>query len=43
MVVAQGETRRIDLFKSFEMLEDINVMGVVLNKSRGGDDAPSYY
>jgi capsular exopolysaccharide synthesis family protein len=43
MVVAQSETRRIDLKKSFEMLENINLAGVVLNKSRGNEDAPGYY
>jgi protein-tyrosine kinase len=43
VVVSQSETRRVDLQKSFELLSDINVLGVVLNKSRGKDDAPSYY
>ncbi len=43
MVVSQSETRRIDLQKSFELLHEIDVLGVVMNKSRGGDDAPGYY
>ena len=43
MVVAQNETRRIDLQKSFELLHDITVLGVVMNKSRGDDDSPGYY
>jgi capsular exopolysaccharide synthesis family protein len=43
MVVSQSETRRLDLHKSFELLHDINVLGVVLNKSRGKDEAPGYY
>lgn len=43
MVVSQSETRRLDLHKSFELLHDINVLGVVLNKSRGKDETPGYY
>lgn len=43
VVVAQSETRRIELQKSFELLQDINVLGVVLNKARGTEDAPGYY
>ena len=43
MVVSQGETRRLDLPKSLELLHDIVVLGVVMNKSRGKDDAPAYY
>jgi capsular exopolysaccharide synthesis family protein len=43
MVVSQNETRRMDLQKSFELLHDIVVLGVVMNKSKGGDDAPGYY
>ena len=43
MVVSQSETRRLDLQKSFELLHDIVVLGVVMNKSRGKDDAPGYY
>jgi capsular exopolysaccharide synthesis family protein len=43
MVVAQGETKRVDLQKSFELLNDIEVIGIVLNKSRSTEDAPGYY
>lgn len=43
MVVSEGETRRMDLQKSFEVLHDIEVLGVVMNKSRGKDDSPGYY
>jgi Mrp family chromosome partitioning ATPase len=40
-VVAQGETRQIDLAKSNELFTDLNLLGIVLNKS--GDDAASDY
>jgi capsular exopolysaccharide synthesis family protein len=43
LVVAQSETRRLELEKTFEVLHDIDVLGVVLNKSRGNEDAPGYY
>ena len=43
VVVAQGETRRLELQRSFELLQDINVLGVILNKSRGKADVPGYY
>jgi capsular exopolysaccharide synthesis family protein len=43
MVVSESETRRMDLQKSFELLHDIAVLGVVMNKSRGKDDSPGYY
>jgi protein-tyrosine kinase len=40
-VVAQGDTRRSDVEKSSDLLKDMNVLGVVLNKS--DEDAPGYY
>jgi len=43
VVVAQGETRRLELQRSFELLQDINVLGVILNKSRGTEEMPGYY
>jgi protein-tyrosine kinase len=43
LVVAQGETRRNELQRSFELLQDIDLLGVVLNKSRSNEDAPGYY
>jgi len=43
MVVSQNETRQVDLEKSFELMHDINILGVVLNKSRGNAESPGYY
>ena len=43
MVVSHYETRQVDLEKSFELMHDINILGVVLNKSRGNDETPGYY
>ena len=40
-VVAQGETRRGDLANSTELFKDLNLLGIVLNKS--GDEAASDY
>jgi len=40
-VVAQGETKKRDLDRSKQLLEEVNLLGMVLNKS--GDDAPSDY
>lgn len=40
-VVAQGETRQVDLEKSNELFKDLNLLGTVLNKS--GDEAPDDY
>ena len=40
-VVAQGETRQVDLEKSNELFKDLNLLGTVLNKS--GDEAPADY
>ena len=34
MVVAEGETQREDLAKSVQIMTDINLLGIVLNKSR---------
>ena len=43
MVVSQSETRQVDLVKSFELMHDINILGIVLNKSRGNEETPGYY
>jgi Mrp family chromosome partitioning ATPase len=43
IVVSHGETKRIDSRKSFKLLHEIAVLGVVLHKSRGPQDAPGYY
>jgi Mrp family chromosome partitioning ATPase len=40
-VVAQSQTRRLDLEKSSELFKDLNLLGTVLNKSN--DEAPSAY
>ncbi len=39
-VVAEGETKRSDIMHSLELLRDVNLLGVVLNKSR--DARPGY-
>jgi len=39
-VVAEGETKRADVLHSIELLEDVDLAGVVLNKSR--DTHPGY-
>jgi protein-tyrosine kinase len=39
-VVAEGETRRADISHSLELLRDVELLGVVLNKSR--DAHPGY-
>ena len=39
-VVAEGETKRADITHSLELLRDVNLLGVVLNKSR--DTHPGY-
>jgi protein-tyrosine kinase len=43
LVVAEGQTERAALAKSQELLAEMNLMGVVLNRSAERDDAPSYY
>ena len=40
-VVAECETRRADLQQVSELIEDLDVIGVILNKS--DDDSPAYY
>lgn len=42
LVVAQGETKRADITAARELLQDLNVVGAVLNKS-SEDVAPYYY
>jgi Mrp family chromosome partitioning ATPase len=42
MVLAPGRTKRGDLTKAFRLIEDMNLVGVVLNKS-WEDVAPYYY
>ena len=39
-IVAEGETKRKDLLHSLELLKDVDLAGVVLNKSR--DTHPGY-
>lgn len=39
-VVAEGETKRADLTRTIELLQGVDVVGVVLNKSR--DSQPGY-
>ena len=40
-IVAECETRRADLQQVSELIEDLDVIGVILNKS--DDDSPAYY
>jgi protein-tyrosine kinase len=43
LVVAEGQTDRAAVAKSQELLAEMNLIGVVLNRSSERDDAPSYY
>jgi protein-tyrosine kinase len=43
LVVAEGVTERSSLEKSKELLAELNVLGVVLNRSAAHDDEMSYY
>ena len=43
LVVAEGRTERASLAKAKELLADMNVVGVVLNRSAERDDGLSYY
>jgi Mrp family chromosome partitioning ATPase len=40
-VVAECETRRADLLQASDILEDLEVIGIILNKS--DDESPTYY
>jgi capsular exopolysaccharide synthesis family protein len=40
-IVADHETKRADLLQVSNLVEDLNIVGVVLNKS--DDDSPAYY
>jgi capsular exopolysaccharide synthesis family protein len=43
LVVAEGRTERASLEKSKELLAEMNVLGVVLNRSAERDDGSGYY
>lgn len=43
MVVAEGETKRVDLQKSSDLIQELNIIGFVLNKSLNSDDVSGYY
>ena len=43
LVVAESETRRTDLQKSITLAHELNMLGYVLNKSRGEDYSEGYY
>ncbi|MDH3266010.1 MAG: CpsD/CapB family tyrosine-protein kinase [Gammaproteobacteria bacterium] len=43
LIVAEGETKRDDLRKSIDILSDINIAGVVLNKSLSVLEKSVYY
>ena len=40
-IVAECETRRADLLQVRDIIEDLEVIGIILNKS--DDDSPTYY
>lgn len=42
VVVAEAQTRRVDLHKLADLTKDLNVLGYVLNKSRGNEHASGY-
>ena len=43
LVVAEGQTDRAAVAKAQELLAEMNLIGVVLNRSSERDDAPAYY
>lgn len=42
-VVSEGETRRADLQQAIDLIRDLNLLGFVLNKSRGQEHPSGYY
>ena len=43
LVVAEGETKQTDLHRSAEMISNLDILGIVLNKSRGDEYPAGYY
>lgn len=43
LVVAEGKCKREDLVEAQELLKDINILGVILNRSREKSTASGYY
>lgn len=43
LIVAEGETRQSDLHRSAEAISDLDILGIVLNKSRGDEYPAGYY
>ena len=43
LVVCEGETRRADLQQALDLTRDMNLLGLVLNKSREDDHPTGYY
>lgn len=43
LVVAEGETRQTDLYRSAEMISNLDILGIILNKSRGDEYPAGYY
>jgi protein-tyrosine kinase len=43
LVVAEGETKRLDFQRSLGLIENLEVLGFVLNKSRGETVTQGYY
>ena len=43
LIVAEGETRQSDLHSAAEAISDLDILGIILNKSRGDDHPAGYY
>ena len=43
LIVSEGETRQTDLHRSAEMISNLDILGIILNKSRGDDYPAGYY
>ena len=42
-IVSEGETHQTDLSRSWEFISDLNILGLILNKSRGDEYPAGYY
>jgi capsular exopolysaccharide synthesis family protein len=43
LIVAENETRQTDLLRSAEAISNLDILGIVLNKSRGDEYPAGYY
>ena len=43
LIVAEGETKQTDLHRSAELISNLDILGIILNKSRGDEYPAGYY